>query len=222
MNSHMSRSDWERVKRIASDAWALAPADRASFALQACAGDDGLQREVMSLLESMHEVGDRFELPAAASVPELRDALYFDAAVQPGQRVGAWTVLRQLGHGGMGTVYLAERTSADFEQRAAIKIVRGAAADLLLRRRFEEERRILATLDHPHIARLIDGGTTELGLSYFAIEYVEGQQIDTYCEARALGLRQRLDVFRLGRAAVHYAHQPLLGPLRLQPSNNLV
>ena len=122
----------------------------------------------------------------------------------------------------MGTVYLAERLTAEFRQRAAIKIVRGGMPDQILLRRFQDERRILSTLEHPHIARLIDGGATELGLPYVAMEYVEGQPIDTYCGEHALDVRQRLEVFRLVCLAVHYAHQRLIVHRDLKASNILV
>jgi eukaryotic-like serine/threonine-protein kinase len=221
----MSRGDWEHVKRIASEAWAQPAAERTRYALQACAGDEALGAEVVSLLESMEEVGDRFETPALAlpsSRRALADALQAPILIDPGGRIGSWNVLRQLGSGGMGTVYLAERVVEEFRQRAAIKIVRGGAADDILLRRFQDERRILAALDHPHIARLIDGGASELGLPYVVMEYVDGRPIDTFCNEQALDVRQRLEIFRLVCLAVHYAHQHLVVHRDLKASNILV
>ena len=122
----------------------------------------------------------------------------------------------------MGTVYLAERVNAEFRQRAAVKIVRGGPADDMLLRRFQDERRILATLDHPHIAHLIDGGTTELGVPYVVMEYVDGRPIDRFCHEQALDVRERLEVFRLVCLAVHYAHQRLVVHRDLKASNILV
>ncbi len=219
----MSPEHWQRVKRVAADAWARPPADRAQYALQECAGDDALRVEVLSLLDSMEEVGERFETPALAMPASRRaaaDALQVPA-IGPGERVGPWTVVRLLGSGGMGTVYLADRVGDEFRQRAALKIVRGPA-DATLLRRFQDERRILATLDHPHIARLIDGGASERGLPYVAMEYVDGLPMDAFCDEHHLDVRQRLEVFRLVCLAVHYAHQHLVIHRDLKASNILV
>jgi len=219
----ISRGDWERVKRVAAEAWVQSPGARTAFVLEACSGDETLRTEVLSLLESMEQVGDRFETPALAMASSRRaaaDALHA-AVIDPGERIGGWTVLRLIGSGGMGTVYLAERVGDEFSQRAAIKIVRGAA-DAILLRRFQEERRILATLDHPHIARLIDGGASDRGLPYVAMEYVDGQPIDVFCEEGGLDVRKRLEVFRLVCLAVHYAHQHLVIHRDLKASNILV
>ncbi|MGH9139596.1 MAG: serine/threonine protein kinase [Vicinamibacterales bacterium] len=221
----ISRDDWERVKRVAADAWAQPPLQRTDYAIAACGADEALRREVLSLLASMADVGDRFETPALA-LPVARlaaaAALTTPAPMPDGGRTGTWQILRELGHGGRGTVYLAERVSAEFRQRAAIKIVRGGMPDQILLRRFQDEQRILSTLEHPHIARLIDGGATEAGVPYVAMEYVEGQPIDTYCAERALDVRQRLEVFRLVCLAVHYAHQRLIVHRDLKASNILV
>ena len=171
----------------------------------------------------MEQAGDRFDTPALALPSSRRaaaDALRAAALVEPGACIGGWTVVRQLGSGGMGTVYLAERTGEEFQQRAAIKVVRGTADTML--RRFHDERRILATLDHPHIARLIDGGATELGLPYVVMEFVDGQPIDAFCDAQGLDVRPRLEVFRLVCLAVHYAHQHLVVHRDLKASNILV
>jgi eukaryotic-like serine/threonine-protein kinase len=120
----MSRSDWERVKRIAYEAFALPPGDRIAYAREAWADDEILRTETLSLLESMEQAGDRFDTPALA-LPSSRqaaaDALRAAALVEPGTSIGGWTIVRQLGSGGMGTVYLAERTGQEFQQRAAIK-----------------------------------------------------------------------------------------------------
>jgi tetratricopeptide (TPR) repeat protein len=221
----MSRDEWGRVKRVASEAIELPAADRDSYVAAACGRDEALREQVSSLLESMDQVGEQFETPALA-LPEGRsaaaEALRTPQPLPAGGRIGPWRILRELGHGGMGTVYLAERVSPEFRQQAALKIVRGGFADDMLLRRFQDERRILATLDHPHIARLIDGGATELGLPYVIMEYVEGRPIDVFCDERALDVRQRLAVFRLVCLAVHYAHQRLVVHRDLKASNILV
>jgi len=203
---------------VASDAWSRPATERAQFTLDECAGDATLRAEVLSLLESMEQAGERFETPALA-MPASRlaatDALHA-SVIDPGERVGPWTVVRLLGSGGMGTVYLAERVGDEFRQRAALKIVRGPA-DAILLRRFQDERRILATLDHPHIARLIDGGASERGLPYVAMEYVDGLPMDVYCQEHRLDIRQRLEVFRLA-CGICWRVAPRTPGLRCSPS----
>jgi non-specific serine/threonine protein kinase/serine/threonine-protein kinase len=138
------------------------------------------------------------------------------------QRIGAYRLIRELGHGGMGTVYLAIRDDDVFQKRVAIKILkRGMDTDAIVRR-FRNERQILAGLDHPFIAGLLDGGTTPDGLPYFSMEYVEGQPIVDYCEMRQLGTTARLQLFRKVCSAVQYAHQNLIIHRDLKPANVLV
>ena len=136
--------------------------------------------------------------------------------------IGAYRIVRELGRGGMGTVFLAVRADAQFEQRVAIKLIkRGMDSDAVLQR-FRHERQILAGLDHPNIARLLDGGSTPDGLPYFVMEYVDGLPIDDYCRARALTIQARLLLFRQVCAAVAYAHQHLVIHRDIKPSNILV
>ena len=151
--------------------------------------------------------------PTAADGPETE--------LGEGERLGAWRLLRRLGSGGMGAVYLAERADGHFEQRAAIKLIRGVPnADMLVH--FTRERQILATLQHPNIARLLDGGATPAGQPYLVMEYVEGEPIDAYCAAHALPLDARLRLFEEVCAAVQFAHQRLIVHCDLKPSNVLV
>src|SRR5262249_210927 len=129
---------------------------------------------------------------------------------------------REIGAGGMGSVWLAQRVDGAFEQRAAIKLIkRGMDTDALLGR-FERERRVLATLEHPNIARLYDGGPTDDGLPYLVMEYVEGLPLDRYCAEHALALRARLELFLDVCAAVQHAHRNLVVHRDLKPSNVLV
>jgi non-specific serine/threonine protein kinase/serine/threonine-protein kinase len=215
---------WRRVKALAADAWERPPADRADYVAARCGDDDGLRREVLSLIGAMEHAGDRLDAPAldASGVAEMARVVDDHRSVLIGDRLGPWTLVREVGQGGMGTVYLAERAGAEFGQRAAVKIVRGGGADDLLVRRFRDERRILATLEHPHIARLIDGGATPHGLPYVVMEYVEGLPIDLYCEQHALDFRRRIDLFRRVCQAVHYAHQHLIVHRDIKASNILV
>jgi len=146
-------------------------------------------------------------LPAAEAVPE---------------RIGPWRIRDELGRGGMGTVYRGERDDGSFTQTVAVKLIRAELASGELRRRFDSERRILASLDHPNVARLLDAGTTDKGAPYLVLEYVAGEPIDAYCDARALDIGQRLALFRLVCAAVHAAHQRLILHRDLKTANVLV
>ena len=124
-----------------------------------------------------------------------------------GQTIGHWEILKRIGSGGMGAVYLARRADRQYEQQVAIKLIkRGMDTEAMLRR-FRNERQILAGFDHPNIARLLDGDTTDDGLPYFVMEYVEGLPIDEYCDLQALDVTGRLQLFRQVCAAVSYAHR---------------
>ncbi len=144
-----------------------------------------------------------------------------DEAVK-GLRIGPYQVLRRLGEGGMGTVYLAARADQEFKKHVAIKVIRKGMASEEIVSRFRRERQILAALDHPGIARLFDGGTTEDGLSYFVMEYVQGQPLGQYCDSNGLSIRERLLLFRSICSAVQYAHQNLVIHRDLKPANILV
>jgi eukaryotic-like serine/threonine-protein kinase len=139
-----------------------------------------------------------------------------------GRRIGPYQVVRTLGEGGMGEVFLAERADAEFEQMVAIKVVHGGAFSRSVQSRLKMERQILAQLDHPNIAHLLDGGTLPDGTSYIVMEYVDGVPIDTYCDAYRLDIPARLRLFQIVCAAVHYAHQNLIVHRDLKPSNILV
>lgn len=139
-----------------------------------------------------------------------------------GRRIGPWRIVRLLGSGGMGVVYLAERADDSFRQQVAIKLVRNRLVDPETEERLVGERRILASLNHPNIARLLDGGTTAEGTPYLVMEYIDGVPIDHYCDSRRLTVDERLDLFRTICAAVHYAHQNLVVHRDIKPSNILV
>jgi non-specific serine/threonine protein kinase/serine/threonine-protein kinase len=139
-----------------------------------------------------------------------------------GERVGPYRLIREIGHGGMGTVYLAVRSDDAFQKRVAIKVLkRGMDTDAIVRR-FRNERQILASLEHPYIAGLLDGGTTAEGLPYFAMEYVEGQSIVDFCESRQLDTTARLQLFRKICAAIQHAHQNLIIHRDIKPANVVV
>ncbi|WP_412061765.1 protein kinase domain-containing protein [Rubrivirga sp. IMCC45206] len=211
----------DRLERLFRAALLHPPEERAAF-LDAACDDPALRREVESLLASDAEAGDHAFLGQAATglLGDLPAAAPpADALV--GGTVGPYRVLRPLGEGGMGAVYLAVR-EAPFLRHVALKVIRGSAPDLATLRRFEQERQILASLDHPGIARLLDGGVTDDGRPYFAMEYVEGRSITAYADAHRLGLGARLRLFRAVCEAVHYAHQNLVLHRDLKPSNILV
>ena len=196
---------------ILDEALEKSPNKRKAFLDQACSADAGMREEIEALLDTEIESGLLSE--PAFSVHA--------ADVGIGRRIGPYKLVRLLDRGGMGSVYLAERE--DFEQQVALKLIRrGLDVDDLMVRRFENERQILARLDHPNIARLLDGGTTDDRLPYFVMEYVEGVPIDRYCKAHELSIEERLDLFRKVCSAVQYAHWNLVVHRDLKPANILI
>ena len=216
---------WKRVTETTGAALERPEAERQAWIAESCAGDDALRREVESLLAADASAGSFLE-SAAIAHPGHAEAIAAAAraslALAAGRRVGPYRIVRELGHGGMGVVYLAERADAAFEKKTAIKVVRGGFPSELILRRFRDERRILATLEHPNIATLLDGGTTDDGLPYVVMEYVDGVPIDVYCETSGLSLVQRLQLFRQVCAAVQFAHQRLVIHRDIKARNVLV
>jgi serine/threonine protein kinase len=166
----MNREQWRRVKSVAGAALGEPDAIRDEYVARLCQGDDELEREVRSLLSSALLASELFEVPAFAA----RGAtVALDDATRPlstriGARIGSYRIIREIGRGGMGTVFLVERADDEYRQRVALKIAYDARSPSILER-FREERQILATLDHPNIARLMDGGTTVDGLPYLVM-----------------------------------------------------
>src|SRR5262245_39088324 len=212
--------DWQRVDDLLQSALDREPSQRASFLDEACAGDHALRQQVEALLAADDQASDFLEHPAV----EGGTSLVTESASGSlrGRRIGAYRIVRELGRGGMGAVYLAERADEQFRKQVAIKLVeRGSGSDAILHR-FRSERQILASLDHPNIATLLDAGTTDDGLPYFIMEYVEGQPSDAYCNTRGLSTRDRLHLFGLVCAAVQHAHEHHVVHRDLKPSNILV
>jgi len=201
--------DWDRVQEIFHAALARQPVERARYLTEACGDDHQLREEVLSLLAA-HERGGPVRDPTEPGAPEL-----------PG-RIGEFRILEKLGEGGMGLVYLAERTRPDFTQRVALKVMRAGFVDERVVRRLAAERRILSRLEHPGIARLIDGGTTPAGQPYVAMEYVLGVPLLDFCAREHLSVTRRLRLFLGVCDAVHYAHQQLVVHRDLKPANILV
>lgn len=210
----------ETLKELFHSARELPPEKRKAFLDQACGQDDELRREIDALLES-----DRQADGFIANQPGQLAAELFGRAQESadvGRTIGQYKLLECVGSGGMGTVLLAERADLQFEMRVAIKLIkRGMDTDAVLRR-FQHERQILASLEHPNIARLLDGGSTDDSLPYFVMEYISGERIDHYAEHQGLSIVARLELFRQVCSAVSYAHQHLVIHRDLKPSNILV
>jgi serine/threonine-protein kinase len=216
----MTPTEWRRIKTLLDDALARPLTERSAFLDAACADAPGLRAEVASLLVAHDhaEAAHALESPFASAASDSRDA---EEQVE-GQQVGPYRLMRLLGRGGMGSVYLAERADGHYEQTVALKLIRrGLDTDDILSR-FAFERQILAGLDHPNIARLHDGGMTADGRPYFAMEYVAGVPITDYCDQHRLATPQRLALFRTVCRAVQHAHQNLVVHRDLKPSNILV
>ena len=179
--------------------------------------DADLAMRTRGLLEAHERTASGFESPVSLDFV-LDDGV--DRWI--GRRVGAYEITRRIGVGGMGAVYEAARSDDQFRKRVAIKLLRAQTVSEGAVRRFRRERQILATLEHPHIAALLDGGVTADGHPFFAMEYVEGEPITTYCDARSLPITARLELFRQTCAAVQFAHQSLVVHRDLKPANILV
>lgn len=215
----MKPERWRQIKELLNETLDAEPHARLSFLRERCGADEELCREVRSLLASHEQVGDFIEEPAVQFSEAVFDGLLDEA--RAGEQIGHYKILREVGSGGMGTVYLAERTD-EFRLRVALKIVkRGMDTDFVLRR-FRRERRVLAALDHTNIARLFDGGATASGLPYIVMEFIEGQPVDSYCDERRLSIAERLNLFRDVCSAIAYAHGKLVVHCDVKPSNILV
>ena len=212
----MTPDRWNRIRSLFDAVVDRPSAERSAHLDRECPNDEGLRAEVEALLHAH----DRADAEGALDHPfDLAPAPEADAT---GERVGPYRLLRLLGRGGMGAVYLAERADGQFEHTVALKLIRrGLDTDDVLAR-FAFERQVLAGLDHPGIARLYDGGVAEDGRPYFVMEAADGEPITEYCDRRRLSIRERLDVFRTVCHAVQHAHRNLVVHRDLKPSNILV
>ncbi|WP_457652998.1 protein kinase domain-containing protein [Rhodocaloribacter sp.] len=216
----MDSTRWQRVKTLFERTLDRPPPERAAFLDEACASDPLLRHEIDSLLRAADDEADFLEVPATQAALDV--IARTPDPVRPGRRLGSYRIVAELGRGGMGAVYLAERDDGLFEQQVAVKVVRSDLDRDNTERRFARERSILAALKHPHIARLYDGGMTDDGRPYLVMEYIDGRSLTVYCDAHRLSIRQRLELFRDVCAAVQYAHQNLVVHRDLKPSNILV
>lgn len=210
-------NDFQLVEKIFLAAVELPAGRRAAFLETSCAGDASLRAEVESLLSFDSDKSRPLSPILAASAVDV-----LEGPDMSGVRIGPYQIERVLGHGGMGSVYLAHRADDQFSRKVAIKFIRRGMDTPAAVARFLRERQILADLNHPYIARLLDGGATETGIPYFVMEFVEGKAIHDYCAQHNLGLNARCELFRKICEAVSYAHRSLVVHRDLKPSNILV
>ncbi|MDB6088807.1 MAG: ppkA [Gammaproteobacteria bacterium] len=210
---------WQRVKEIFCAALEREPGERAAYLADQCAGEMELQTEIQSLLEAHAQANDFIERPAAREHPGLDEP---EPPAWTGRRLGVYRIVSEIGRGGMSVVYKAVRDDDDFHKEVAVKVLRRGYDTQSLLRRFRTEKQILATLDHPNIARILDGGSTDEGLPYLVMDYVNGAPIDEYVGQEALSISARLELFRTLCSTVQYVHQHLMVHADLKESNVLV
>lgn len=207
----------QRIEALFNEVVELPVEQRSAWLIKACDGDDELLQSVLALLR-FEGAGDQLENLVQVAAHKVIS----DEQQQPGARIGPFVVSGELGRGGMGAVYLAHRDDQEFQQTVAIKLIDGTHLSKSILNRFRAERQILARLEHPYIGRLLDGGTTDAGVPYLVMEYVEGMPIDSFCNQQQLTINQRLRLFVKVCRAVQYAHQKLIVHRDLKPSNILI
>jgi serine/threonine protein kinase len=214
----MTTEQWREVEQVLAVAMDLPEPERYAYLDRICEGRPTIRSEVDSLLAAHLEAGDFIESAIASEIG--RDATATAPLIS--RQIGPYRLVRELGRGGMATVYLGQRDDGQFSKDVAVKLIGAVAPSPEASRRFEEERQILAALEHPNIVRLLDGGVTEDGLQYIIMEYIEGLPIDEYCERKGLRLAERLKLFQTICSAVHFAHQRLVLHRDIKPGNILV
>jgi eukaryotic-like serine/threonine-protein kinase len=207
---------WSRVKSLFENAKSRQTAERVRFLDERCGADKALRREVEELLEADRQAGGFLEGSAAD------DASRMEVEFETPERLGVWRILGKLGQGGMSTVHLVERNDGVFQQRAALKILKLGMFGADVRRRFAQERQILAHLNHRHIVRLLDGGVAPDGRPYLVMDYVEGESLTEYLRTRAFSEDEQLELFVNLCEAVQYAHERSIVHRDLKPSNVMV
>jgi len=221
----MTPETWQQLKDLFQTALELSEEVRRAYLLDACNGDTELLHRVEKLLSAHSTAGAFLNSPAvvdAGIIGSTEEVIETEVEVCTGRRLGPYEIIRELGHGGMGTVYLAARADDQYRKEVAIKLVkRGMDTDTILRR-FMMERQILANLEHPNIARLLEGGATSDGLPYFVMEYIDGRPINRYCDENKFTVVERLELFRHVCSALQYAHQNLVVHRDIKPGNILV
>ena len=217
----MTPERWQTIKDVLATVLELDPAERSAYLETSCRGDDQLRREIELLLQDEDKASTGF-LNQTAFAEMAADVLPVENSPWIGRRVGAYQIIQQIGAGGMGEVYRAVRADDQYRQEVALKVVRVGQDSGQVIHRFRNERQILASLEHPNIARLLDGGTTEEGLPYLVMEMIEGVPIGEFCDSHKLSIPDRLRLFIKVCSAVQYAHQRLIIHRDIKPSNILV
>ncbi|MCC6330093.1 MAG: protein kinase [Acidobacteria bacterium] len=231
----MSPERWQKIEAVFQAAVDLPKHERSSFVSAECGTDTELRLEIERLLASDESADEFIESPVwtdssflnTNAKKEISDSVEnsFNGEERDnylGRMIGAYRLTAEVGRGGMGAVYLAERADGEFQQRVAIKLIkRGMDSDFIIRR-FRHERQILASFEHPFIARLLDGGTTGEGVPYFVMEFVEGKTLYSYADANRLDLHERLKLFQKVSSALEYAHGRQVVHRDIKPSNILI
>ncbi|MBL9076141.1 MAG: serine/threonine protein kinase [Planctomycetes bacterium] len=210
-----TRERWTRIEAAFHEVAELPGPQRAERLVAVCGDDDDLRRQVQRLLAADASPADPLLDAGIGTALRGHDPLL-------GRRFGAWELVERIAEGGMGTVYRAERRDGDFEQEVAVKVLRLGLSSPGMRDRFARERQTLARIVHGNVARLLDGGTTEQGVPFIAMELVDGVPIDRFCDQQRASLRTRLALFAAVCRAVQFAHQNLVAHLDLKPANILV
>ncbi|REL38012.1 hypothetical protein DYD21_05180 [Rhodohalobacter sp. SW132] len=223
----MTTEEWNRIESIVDRALILPPDRRTEFIEHQCKGDDKCRKQVHAFLDSIKKADTFFSAKknvkdkvADFAAANHTEKIHHEELI--GDKVGSYKLTHLLGKGGMGAVYLAERTDGQFNHSAAIKVIRGGKANSEIYSRFVQERQILAGLSHENITRLFDGGVTENGIPYLIMEYVDGMPITTYCDENRLNLKERIELFKSVCSAARYAHKNLIIHRDLKPENILI
>ena len=215
----MTPDRWKQIEEIFSQAIELPATERTAFLQHTCGNDEELLGEIESLLQQKVETGTLFATAISKAAGSLSED---EIKVFEGKRIGPYRIIGLIGQGGMAEVYRAIRDDDQYQKQVAIKLIRTNIGAVFLIKRFQQERQILASLEHACIARFLEGGTTQDGIPYLVMEYIEGEQITTYCRIRNLSIRERLQLFRSVCDAIQYAHRNLVIHRDLKPSNILV
>ncbi len=210
----MEKSVWAQLKPILEKALTLDPENKEAYLKEACSGDPKLHAEAIRMLANESEL--TFEWPPAFWFAGKA------STCQEGQLLGRYKLIKEIGRGGMGTVFLAERVDGEYDQKVAIKILQDGRTSAALVQKLRNERQILASLKHPNIVNILDGGSTDQGIPFIVMEYVDGKSITDYIEEQQLGLNQKLHLFQKLCDVISFAHQKLIIHRDIKPSNILI